>query len=113
MLEDLPRILGAIADFCESTGVSVVHLVQCGDTLTADEWVFVEDLGAMELIGGGGGGLSPGFERLAEDSEVTAALIITDTYEEYPETIPPFNVLWAVIHNRTFEPPYGTAIFVD
>ena len=113
MLDDLPRILGTIADFCESTGVAVIHLIQCGDTLAADDWVLVEDVSSVTLLGGGDGGLSPGFERLAADPEVTAALIITDTYEEYPQAEPPFNVLWAVIHNQRFEPPYGTVIVID
>jgi predicted metal-dependent peptidase len=113
MLDDLPGVLGAIATFCESSGVAEIHLVQCGDTLTADDWVRVEDIESITLFGGRSGGLSPGFERLATDPEVTAALIITDTFEEYPHQAPPFNVLWAVVRNRSFVPPYGTAILVD
>jgi predicted metal-dependent peptidase len=113
MLDVLPRILGSITDFCEGAGVETVHLLQCGECLTADEWILVEDLSTVELIGGGNGGLTPGFERLATDPEVTAALVITDTYEEYPYIAPPFDVLWAVVSNRQFEPPYGMAILLD
>ena len=94
-------------------GVSELHLIQCGDELTADDWVRIEDVASVELIGGGGGGLTPGFERLASDPEVKSALIITDTYEQFPTTEPPFNVLWAVVGNRGFVPPYGTATFID
>jgi predicted metal-dependent peptidase len=113
MLCVLPRLLGMIADFSEGVGVSELHLVQCGDELTADDWVPVAEVALVELIGGGGGGLSPGFERLASDPEVQSALIITDTYEEFPTSEPPFNVLWAVVGNRGFEPPYGTAMFIE
>lgn len=113
MLSDLPLILGLIGNFCEGCGVQQLHIVQCGDELTADEWVETEHVGRMELIGGGGGGLSPGFDRLGEDPEVQSAIVITDTYEEYPETPPPFDVLWAVLGNRDFQPPYGTAVFVE
>jgi hypothetical protein len=112
MLEDLPHVLGSIQMFCENSGVSDVHIIQCGDELTADQWIPVERLAELNLIGGGGGGLSPGFKRLREDPEVSAALIITDTYEEYPEESPPFDVLWAVIRNDGFVPPYGSAVFM-
>jgi predicted metal-dependent peptidase len=112
MLDDLPGVLGSIQFFCENAGVSDIHIIQCGDVLTADEWVPVERLAELNLIGGGGGGLSPGFERLQQDPEVSAALIITDTYEEYPQDPPPFDVLWAVVRNDGFIPPYGAAVYM-
>ncbi|MCA9791695.1 MAG: hypothetical protein KC910_07855, partial [Candidatus Eremiobacteraeota bacterium] len=98
---------------CESAGVEQVRIVQCGDTLTADSWVETARLDQLELFGGGGGGLSPGFERLTEDPDVEAAIVITDTYEEYPADPPPYSVLWAVIANRDFIPPFGTFVFLD
>ncbi|MCA9013483.1 MAG: hypothetical protein KDB01_27220 [Planctomycetaceae bacterium] len=113
MLDALPLILGTIGTFCESAGVEQVRIVQCGDTLTADSWVETARLDQLELFGGGGGGLSPGFERLTEDPDVEAAIVITDTYEEYPADPPPYSVLWAVIANRDFIPPFGTFVFLD
>jgi predicted metal-dependent peptidase len=113
MLSDLPLILATIKSFCTNSGVAEVHVVQCGDELTADDWVLTDQLHELQLIGGGGGNLVPGFDRLAKDSEVEAALIITDTYEAYPSESPPYAVLWAVVRNKCFQPPYGTSIFIE
>jgi hypothetical protein len=56
--------------------------------------------------------MGPALLQLADDSEVTAALVLTDGFIEYPAAEPPFHILWAVIDEASsdFEPPYGTVV---
>ena len=37
MIEELPRALGAIADFCEAVAVDQIRLLQCDVAVTSDE----------------------------------------------------------------------------
>lgn len=114
MVSDLPKVLGALASFCETAGVSDVHLLQCDTVVTTDEWVPVESLDNYQVHGFGGSDMSPAMFKLADDPEVTAVVVLTDGYIEYPAAEPPYRVLWIVVTNsesdciHTF--PYGDAI---
>jgi predicted metal-dependent peptidase len=111
MADDIPMALGAIADFCEATGVDEIRLVQCDTTVTSDEMLSPGELAEYEVKGYGGSDLTAALKSLAEDSRVSAAIVITDGDITYPPDQMPFAVLWAVPGETTsFAPPYGRVI---
>lgn len=114
----LPKVLGAIASFCESAGVAEVHILQCDIEVTRDEWLEPSQLAEYRIAGFGGSDMTSAMDRLAEDSEVDAVLVLTDGYIDYPRIEPPYNILWAVYRNPdgyagNFAPPYGEVLFLD
>ena len=112
MAEELPRALGAIADFCDAVGVDEVRLVQCDAAVTADDVVAPHDLSAFEVGGYGGSDLTPALARLADDPHVTAVIVLTDGDVAYPAAPPPYAVLWIVTPAAAgrFSPPYGRVL---
>ncbi len=108
----IPKALGAIAVFCEGANVAEVHLVQCDQEVTADDWVEPEQLAEYRISGFGYSDMSPGMMFLANDPEVQAVLVLTDGEISYPEEEPPYRVLWALIgpSTATFEPKYGEVV---
>ncbi len=113
MVEELPRALGAIADFCEAMGVEQVHLIQCDTEVGSDEVLAPAELARWQVTGYGGSNLSPALLRLAEDREVGAAIVLTDGDIEYPEEPMPYSVLWVLPawkRPEEFTPRYGKVI---
>jgi predicted metal-dependent peptidase len=113
MVSTLPHVLGLLGSFCEGAGVSQVHVLQCDVGVTADEWIDPQELASFKVTGFGGSDMSPAMDALAEDPEVTAALVLTDGYISYPAGEPPYAVLWGLIDGDTgFQPPYGTVVHI-
>lgn len=114
MAQILPKALGAIAIFCESSNVSDVHLVQCDQEVTSDRWIEPEQLAEFEVSGFGYSDMSPGMLHLAADPEVEAVLVLTDGYIDYPKEVPPYRVLWALIgeYVTPFTPLYGEVVYL-
>jgi predicted metal-dependent peptidase len=108
----LARTLGVLKGFCEAAGVCSVRILQCGESLEADERVEVSALDSYRILGGRGGDLKPGMRRLALDPEVEAALVITDACEDIPEEPMPYSVLWAITGEvpAFFRPSYGVIL---
>jgi predicted metal-dependent peptidase len=73
-----------IADFCDVTGVDEIRLVQCDTVVTSDEVLSPSELANYQVSGYGGSDLTPALLTLAEDSRVTAAVVITDGDIGYP-----------------------------
>jgi len=118
MADVLPKVLGTIGSFCDGAGVSEVHVLQCDVEVTRDEWLEPAQLAEYKIAGFGGSDMSPGLNRLAEDPEVTAALVLTDGYIDIPKEEPPYSVLWALFtsgygRNNEFKPSYGEVLFLD
>lgn len=112
MWSELPRILGAIATFCENVGVTDVHILQTDVAVHVDEFVAVEELENYRVAGFGGSDMSPGMNRLNEYPEVTAAIVLTDGHIAYPDEEPGYRVVWAVTREESFSPPYGEVIYL-
>jgi len=112
MVDVLPQALGALASFCDGAGVALIHVLQCDEEVTHDDWIAPEELAAYRIAGFGGSDMTPGLARLAEDPEVAAALILTDGAIAYPADEPPFRVLWVLLDGvgSSFEPPYGETV---
>jgi predicted metal-dependent peptidase len=111
MTNEIPSILGAIADFCEIAGVDDIRLVQCDTAVTGDEVLSSSELAEYNVRGYGGSDLTPAMVRLADDGRVQAAVIITDGDIQFPPEAMPYAVLWAVPGETTsFAPPYGRVI---
>jgi predicted metal-dependent peptidase len=112
MVDHLPKALGAIATFCEASGVADVHLVQCDIEVTSDRWIEPQELASFKVAGFGYSDMRPGLHYLAEDPEVTAVLVLTDGFIDYPADEPPYRVLWGLLGDisTTFNPPYGQII---
>jgi predicted metal-dependent peptidase len=111
MSDELPFALGAIADFCDVTGVDEIRLVQCDTVVTSDEVLSPSELADYRVSGYGGSDLTPALLALVEDPRVTAAVVITDGDIVYPSEPVPYAVLWALPRSKTtFQPPYGRVI---
>jgi predicted metal-dependent peptidase len=113
MVDEVPRALGAIADFCEAIGVDQVHLIQCDTEVGSDEVLAPAEMGQWRITGYGGSNLSPAMLRLAENPEVSAAIVLTDGEIDYPQTPLPYNVLWVLPpwkNPQEFTPRYGRVI---
>lgn len=111
MSDDIPLALGAIADFCEATGVDEVRVVQCDTAVTADDWLSPGELVDYEVLGYGGSDLTPALAMFAEDPRVTATVVITDGDIAFPQDPVPYAVLWVVPgENTAFAPPYGRVV---
>lgn len=111
MSDEIPFALGAIADFCEATGIDEIRVVQCDTVVTADEMLSPGELAEYEIKGYGGSDLTQALLGFAEDPRVSAAIVITDGDITYPPDAVPFAVLWVVPgETTTFAPPYGRVI---
>jgi predicted metal-dependent peptidase len=112
MADIIPRALGAIASFCDASGVGEVRLVQCDIEVTSDQWVEPQQLAEYKVTGFGYSDMGPGIRHLSEDPEVESALLLTDGYIEIPKEGPPYRMLWGLIGqvNRSFNPPYGEVL---
>ncbi|HYT93244.1 MAG TPA: VWA-like domain-containing protein [Gemmataceae bacterium] len=113
MADEVPRALGAIADFCEAIGVEQVHLIQCDTAVGSDEILAPVEVARWRVTGYGGSDLTPAMLRLAENSEVSAAIVLTDGEIDYPQEPMPYNVLWVLPawkNPQEFTPRYGKVI---
>lgn len=113
MADEVPRALGAIADFCQASGVEEVHLIQCDTEIGSDEVLAPAELHAWRVTGYGGSDLTPAMLRLAANREVGAAIVLTDGDIRYPEQPVPYRVLWVVPAWKSpeaFTPSYGKVI---
>jgi predicted metal-dependent peptidase len=113
MYEEIPRALGAIADFCEAMGVAEVHLIQCDAAVHSDEIVTPAELARWRITGYGGSDLSPAMLRLADQGSIEAAIVLTDGEIAYPPHPMPYNVLWVLPGWKsleTFQPTYGKVL---
>ncbi|MGE5791596.1 MAG: DUF2201 family putative metallopeptidase [Bacteroidota bacterium] len=115
MATAIPRALGAIALFCDAVAVDQVRLLQCDAAVTSDETLAPPELAEREIAGYGGSDLSPAMRRLADDSAVRAAVVITDGDIAYPPEPMPYNVLWVLPARDAarFNPPYGRVVAMD
>ena len=114
MADEIPRALGAIADFCDAAAVDQIRLLQCDVTVTSDELLAPEELTRFTVSGYGGSDLTPAMERLAADPQVRAAAIITDGEVQYPPDPMPYEVLWVLPPGRAvFHPPYGRVVVME
>jgi predicted metal-dependent peptidase len=113
MTGEIPRALGAIAEFCDAMGVECVRVVQCDTEITADAVVTPDELATFEVSGFGGSDLTPAMLAFADDPRVTAAVIVTDGDIEYPREEMPYRVLWVLPARGGFSPPYGAVVGMD
>ncbi len=114
MANDIASSLGAIADFCEATGIDEIRVVQCDTAVTSDETLSSGELAEYEVRGYGGSDLCPAMLSFAGDPRVTAAIVITDGDITYPPEAMPYAVLWAVPGDTTsFAPPYGRVVMMQ
>jgi len=114
MADDIPRALGAIADFCDAVAVDQIRLLQCDVAVTSDEQLSPAELAQYPVSGYGGSDLTPAMELLAGDPQVRAAAIITDGDIQYPPDPMPYAVLWVVPPGSSaFHPAYGRVVSMD
>jgi predicted metal-dependent peptidase len=115
MVEEIPRALGAIADFCEAVAVDQIRLLQCDVAVTSDETLSPADLAHYQVQGFGGSDLTPAMTVLAANPQVRAAAIITDGDIQFPADPMPYGVLWVLPPTRSanFRPAYGRIVVMD
>jgi predicted metal-dependent peptidase len=115
MTEEIPRALGAIADFCETVAVDQVRLLQCDTAVTSDETLSPTELTQYQVTGFGGSDLTPAMELLAADPQIRAAAIVTDGDIHFPADPMPYAVLWVVppTYSAGFAPGYGRVVVMD
>jgi predicted metal-dependent peptidase len=113
MTSEIPRALGAIAEFCDLLAVECIRIVQCDSEIKSDTVLSPDELAAYEVSGFGGSNLSPAMQALAADPRVTAAVIVTDGDIEYPIEDMPYRVLWVLPGRGKFAPRYGLVIALE
>jgi predicted metal-dependent peptidase len=115
MVDYLPKALGAIAGFCESSNVTQVHLLQCDVAVTQDDWIEPEQLDEYKIAGFGYSDMSPAMVRLAEDPEVSSIVVLTDGYIDMPAQEPPYQTLWVLLGEvrSDFTPAYGHVVHMQ
>ncbi|MCP4562060.1 MAG: hypothetical protein GY873_11880 [Bosea sp.] len=114
MGDDIPKALGAIADFCDAAGVDEIRVVQCDTVVTADEVLSPAALADYQISGYGGSDLTPALEALSDDPRVSSAIVVTDGDITYPNEAVPYAVLWALPKPSTsFQPSYGRVIVMQ
>jgi predicted metal-dependent peptidase len=113
MTSEIPRALGAIAEFCDLLAVECIRIVQCDSEIKSDTVLAPDELAAYEVSGFGGSNLSPAMQALADDPRVTAAVIVTDGDIEYPIEDMPYRVLWVLPVLGRFAPRYGMVIALE
>src|SRR5260221_13579697 len=108
MSGEFSRGLGAIASLCEGANVREVHILQCDQDVTRDEFLAPEELSMFTIAGFGGSDMSPGLRGLAEDPEGDVAMVITDGCIDYPAEPMPYHVVWSLpAQHEAFSRPYG------
>lgn len=109
MTDEIPRVLGAVADFCDAVAVDQIRVVQCDTAVTSDEVLSPAELADYRVSGYGGSDLTPAMLALADDANVTACVIVTDGDIAYPPAEMPYGVLWVLPEQSAahFRPPYG------
>jgi predicted metal-dependent peptidase len=113
MVGEIPRVLGLIAAFCEGVGVTQIHVLQCDTRVTHDDWVDPEELARYTIAGGGGSDMSPAMLHLAAAPEIESVLVITDGDITVPAEPPPFQLLWALTGDSSFNPGYGHRLVME
>jgi predicted metal-dependent peptidase len=115
MVDEIPRALGAIADFCEAVAVDQVRLLQCDVAVTSDETLAPTELAQYQVTGFGGSDLTAAMELLAADPQTRAAAIVTDGDIQCPADAMPYAVLWVLppTHAAGFAPGYGRIVVMD
>ncbi len=115
MVDYLPKALGAIASFCETSSVTQIHLLQCDVEVTHDDWIEPEQLSEYRVAGFGGSDMRPAMSRLAEDPEVMAAMVLTDGYINILNEEPPYQTLFVLLGEvyTDFEPSYGVVVRME
>lgn len=114
MSEEIPRALGALAEFCDAQGLDQVRMIQCDTEVTADEWLAPVELAQHEIAGYGGSDLSPALRHLADDPQVRAVVVLTDGDIEFPSEPMPYQVLWLLPElSAMFRPPYGQVMALE
>jgi hypothetical protein len=111
MCGEFPRVLGAIASFCDGANVGQVRILQCDAEVTSDRFVSAEQLQSFTIAGLGGSDMSPAMLQLAGDPEVEAAIVVTDGQIDFPQQPMPYTVLWVLTRDwKYFLPHYGQVI---
>ncbi len=112
MTDEIPRVLGAVADFCDAVAVDEIRVVQCDTAVTSDEMLSPDQLADYRISGFGGSDLTPAMLALADDPRVTACLIVTDGDIAFPPEEMPYGVLWVLPESTgaRFRPPYGHVV---
>ena len=115
MTDEIPRALGAIADFCDAVAVDQIRLLQCDMTVTDDEILSPIELAQRRITGYGGSDLGPAMLQLADDPRVRAAVVVTDGDIAYPTEAMPYDVLWVLPGSAGagFRPTYGKVIVMQ
>jgi predicted metal-dependent peptidase len=113
MASEIPRALGAIAQFCDLLAVDTIRLIQCDSEIKSDAILSPDELAVYQVSGFGGSNLSPAMRAFADDPRVSAAVIVTDGDIEYPAEDMPYGVLWVLPVRGNFAPRYGMVISME
>lgn len=110
--EVLSELNGILAAYAGASGYVIPV-----DTEVREEDILEFDYADLPLkvncTGGGGTEFAPGFRWLeARGANPGCAIYLTDGYGSFPETVPPYPVLWCFINTSVREAPFGISISV-
>ncbi len=106
MTDEIPRVLGAVADFCDAVAVDQIRVVQCDTAVTVRRGSVAERTRRLSGQRLWRQRSRPAMLALADDPCVTACLIVTDGDIAYPARADALRraVGAAVARQRAFPP---------
>lgn len=113
------RIGGEMQSIIDEVAPEITHCVYFDDGVQNVQEFDPHDLIKPMPKGGGGTSFEPVFDWIEEQSVEPACLIMfTDCYGSYPDTAPPYPVLWASTTKpsqipESYYPPFGEVVFID
>jgi predicted metal-dependent peptidase len=110
----LDTFLSELQGILETTSPEAVHLLDCDSRIQAHHEIHKGDnLLEIGFKGGGGTAFEPVFDWLADhDTNPSCLIYFTDLYGSFPESEPPYPVLWLNYGARSNKAPFGQTIHV-
>jgi predicted metal-dependent peptidase len=111
----LDVFLAETTELIEQARPKRIVFIQCDASVKEyDEVDGGDDLYGRKLKGGGGTAFAPVMERIEQEGDEPDMMIyFTDLYGSFPDKAPDYPVVWAVVDNKTPDPPpFGELVII-
>ena len=105
---------GALQAVLDDVSPEILSVYSCDSDVHSRAEYVVGDIVIGKFPGGGGTDFRPGIKSASED-EPCACIYFTDMYGAFPETPPPFPVLWVIkdVRGERQSAPFGECVYID
>jgi predicted metal-dependent peptidase len=112
--KELGRFASEAQGILDAYDCTLTILYHDADVQRVDTWQPSD--GPLELhpVGGGGTSHVPVFDWIEQQGRMPACVVcLTDLYTEFPDVVPTYPVLWAVVGRTGGQVPFGTRVNVE